>query len=66
MLIIHILMQRTPCVEYAVSVCDPFPECLNHDIEMMQNKAVRFISNIKGRESGADAREKLGLDTLVN
>ena len=33
---------------------------------MIQNKAARFISNIKGRESVTEAREKLRLDTLVN
>ena len=55
-----------PHVEYAASVWDPYLECLSHDIEMIQNKAVRFISNIKGRESVTEAREKLCLDTLVN
>ena len=53
-------------MEYAASVWDPYLECLNHDIEMIQNKAVRFISNIKGRKSVTEAREKLCLDTLVN
>ena len=39
---------------------DPCLECLSHDIEMIQNKPVRFISNnIKGRESVTEAREKL-------
>ena len=51
---------------YAASVWDPCLECLNHDIEMIIYKAVRFISNIKGRERVTEAREKLCLDTLVN
>ena len=55
-----------PHVQYAASVWDPYLECLNHDIEMIQNKAVRFISNIKKRKSVTEAREKLCLDTLVN
>ena len=61
-----------PHVEYAASVWDPYLECLSllvshdDDIETIQNKAVPFISNIKGRESVTKAREKLCLDTLVN
>ena len=55
-----------PHVKYAASVWNPYLECLNHDIEMIQNKAVRFISNIKGRGSLSEAREQLHLDTLVN
>ena len=51
---------------YAASVWDPCLECLNHDIEMIIYKAVRFISNIKGRERVTEARKKLCLDTLVN
>ena len=33
---------------------------------MIQNKAVRFISNIKERESVTEVKGKLRLDTLVN
>ena len=46
---------------------DLYLECLNHDdIEMIQNKAVRFISNIKRGESVTEAGKKLRLDTLFN
>ena len=51
-------------VEYAAFVWDPFLECLNHDIEIIQNKALRFISNIKGRESVTEARESCVLTPL--
>ena len=53
-----------PVVEYAAPVWDPYLECLSHDIEKVQQKAIRFISNLKGRDSVTDARDKLSLDTL--
>ena len=39
---------------------------LNSFLEMLQNKAVRFISGLKGRDGVTRERELLGLDTLQN
>ena len=36
-----------PHMEYAAAVWDPKLECIPHDIEMVQHKAVRFISRLK-------------------
>jgi len=35
-------------------------------IENVQRKAVRFISNLRGRESVSDARQRLGLIPLAD
>ena len=53
-----------PHVEYASAVWDPALEYLKHDIEMVQNNAIRFISKLKGRDSITEARGKLNLQTL--
>ena len=55
-----------PHVEYAASVWDTPITKLVQDIEMVQNKAIRYISGIKGRESITAAREKLRLSTLTD
>ena len=55
-----------PILEYADTVWDPM---LNKDIEsieMIQHRAVRFISCLKGRESVTEASSELGLQTLQN
>ena len=54
-----------PHVEYAASVWDTSLEYLIHDIEMVQNSAIRFISKLKGRESITMARENLQIETLA-
>jgi len=53
-----------PHLEYSASVWDPAGKTLIHDIEMVQNTAVRFIDSIKGREGVTRSKEDLGLDTL--
>ncbi|XP_067930519.1 uncharacterized protein [Watersipora subatra] len=53
-------------VEYASSVWDTPINKLVQDIEMVQNTAIRYIANIKGRESITAAREKLEIDTLAD
>ena len=50
-----------PILEYAATVWDPQQKNLVHDIEMVQNSAVRFICNLKGRESVSEATENLNL-----
>lgn len=50
-----------PLLEYADTLWDPYLKTTIHDIEMVQNRAVRFISGLKGRESVSDARCELGL-----
>ena len=55
-----------PILEYADTVWDPM---LNKDIEsleLVQNRAVRFISRLKGRESVTEAKTKLGLQKLTD
>ena len=54
-----------PKVEYAATLWDPYNKGLIHDIEMVQNQAIRFIMNIKGlKDSITVAREQLELETL--
>ena len=59
---LHILMQTT----YWICYFCPYLECPNHDIEMIQNKAVCFIFNLRKRESVTKARKEFRLDSLVN
>ena len=54
-----------PHVEYAATLWDPHLEYLIHDIEMVQHKAIRFITNLKGRDSITKARTQLNLETLT-
>ena len=37
-------------LEYADVVWDPSDESKEHDIELSQNKAIRFIANLRGRD----------------
>jgi len=48
-------------LEYADTLRDPYLKTIIHDIEMVQNRAARFISDLKGQESVSDARCELGL-----
>ena len=51
-----------------LSLCDwdPYLECLNHEIESIQNKAVHFLSTSKEGKASQKLAENLHLDTLVN
>jgi hypothetical protein len=54
-----------PILEYGSAVWDPHNKNTVHELEMVQNKAIRFIANLKGRyDSITDAREKVGLEPL--
>ena len=45
---------------------DPSAKCKVHNIEIIQNKAIRFIANLRGREDGVSAaRERLKLQTKI-
>ena len=55
-----------PILEYADTVWDPTQRNQIDAIESIQNRAVRFICKLKGRESTSTAREELGLQTLEN
>ena len=54
-----------PHVECAAAVWDPNLEYIANDIEMMQHKAVRYISGLKGRDSITSTLEILDLETLA-
>ena len=53
-----------PLIEYASALWDPVLSYLVYDLDMVQNCAVRFISNLKGRESVTKASRELNLETL--
>jgi hypothetical protein len=53
-----------PNLEYASSVWDPVSKKLDHDIEMVQRKGLRFMRNIKGRHGVTEAMEQIGLQPL--
>ena len=42
-----------------LSLWDPPDKKSINDIELLQNKAIRFVKNIKGRSSVSEARSKL-------
>ena len=42
-----------PILVYADVVWDPSARSVIHDIELVQNSAVQFISNLKGRTDNA-------------
>ena len=54
-----------PHVEYAAAAWDPNLEYIEHDIEMVQHNAVRFIFRLKGRDFITSALENLNLETLA-
>jgi len=54
-----------PILDYADVVWDPAVRSKVHDIELVQNSAIWFISNIKGRTgSASEVRSELGLWSL--
>ena len=54
-----------PLLEYADVVWDLSAKCKVHDIEISQNKAIRFIAYLRGREDSVSAaRQRLKLPTL--
>jgi len=54
-----------PLLDYADLVWNPAARSKVHDIELVQNSAIRFISNMKGRaDSVFEARDELGLRSL--
>lgn len=56
-----------PILEYASQVWDPYKNQDIKAIESVQKQAIRFISNLKGREhSITEHRKKLELDTLAD
>ena len=55
-----------PIVEYADVAWDPTNKRLTHQIEMVQNNAIRFISQIKGRDSVSDARNQLNMKSFAD
>ena len=54
-----------PKVEYAATLWDPYNKGPIHDIEIVQNQAIRLIMNIKGlKDSITVAKKQLELETL--
>jgi hypothetical protein len=54
-----------PVLEYAAEVWDPCVAYLSEDLEMVQNRAIRFILELKGRDvSITSSREHLDMKTL--
>jgi len=47
-------------------VWNPATKSVAERLERIQNKAVRYISELKGRESVSDARSQLKLKTLAS
>ena len=58
------LSRCCPHVECASSVWDPTLEYQMNSIEMVQHKAIRFICNLKSKESISAAADKLEINTL--
>lgn len=53
-----------PHLEYASALWDPHTKSDTYKLELVQNQAIRFVNNIKGREGVTEARKKLKLHTL--
>ena len=54
-----------PILEYADVVWDPSVKSKVHDIELIQNKAIRFIANLRGRDDSVSVtRKRLKLEGL--
>ena len=53
-----------PHVEFASSVWDPTLEYRINSIELVQHKAIRFICNLKGRESISAGADKQEINTM--
>ena len=54
----------SPILEYADAVWNPSLKNTINDIEMVQNRAIRFISRLKSRDSVSESLCELGLQTL--
>ena len=55
-----------PIMEYADTLWDPTDKRCVDSLEKIQSKAVRFIRNLKGRESVTEAKTLLGLVPLAD
>jgi len=53
-----------PVLEYSDVLWDPADKASCQKLELVQNKAIRFVKNIKGRSGVTDGRNSLGLQTL--
>ena len=54
-----------PILKYADVAWDPSIKSKVHDIELIQNKAIRFIANLRGRDDSVIVtRERLKLESL--
>ena len=53
-----------PILEYADCLWDPSDTSNNNSLELVQNQAVRFIKNIRGRRGITEARKELSIKTL--
>ena len=51
-----------PRMEFAVEVWDPTANKYIQMLEIVQNKAARFLSNLKRREGVTNKKERLGLE----
>ena len=53
-----------PILEYADILRDPANSASIQELEAVQNKAIRFVKNIKGRHGITEGRTALGLQEL--
>ena len=54
-----------PTLEYGSPVWDPSKKGCIYDLEMVQNRAIRFICSLKGRDASiTNTRKELNLQTL--
>ena len=54
-----------PILEYASAVWDPYVKKLTYDLEIIQNKAIRFIFSVKGRDTSISTiKESNNISTL--
>ena len=51
-------------MKYALTVWDPSTKQLQHELNMVKNGVIRFICELKGRDSVTEALEKLDVQTL--
>jgi len=55
-----------PILQYANTLWDLTNKSACEEIEHVQNRAIRFIANLKGRCGISDAHTELQLKTLTN